>query len=144
MTLSESLLAADTRPAVVADLVGVIDAEVKGKKGLGGVAIKGGYAAIRKVSPTIATTATDRMLPDFAAALQPFWADFGGAGDFGSYLSGRGDEVADALLQVTDRRAAATDREPLKRAYNGLRGKAKDNVKAALPRLGAVVQQHAG
>lgn len=142
-SLTESLLAADSRPAVVTDLVSVIDAEVKEKKGLGGVAVKGGYAAVRKVSPTIAASATDRMLPDFAAALQPFWDDFDGAGDFGAYLAGRGDEAADALLAVTDARAAATEREPLKRAYNGLRGKAKAHVEQALPRLGKVVQQHA-
>lgn len=143
MSLSETLLAADRRPQVVADLVAVIDAEVKDKKGLTGVAIKGGYAAVRKVSPTIAADATDRMLPEVASALQPFWDDFAGAGDFGQYLAGRGDEAADALLAVTDARAEATDREPLKRAYKGLRGKAKDNVEQALPRLGRVVQQHA-
>ncbi|GAB3490474.1 DUF6918 family protein [Flexivirga sp.] len=143
MSLSETLLAADRRPQVVADLVAVIDAEVKDKKGLTGVAIKGGYAAVRKVSPTIAADATDRMLPEVASALQPFWDDFAGAGDFGQYLAGRGDEAADALLAVTDARAEATEREPLKRAYKGLRGKAKDNVEQALPRLGRVVQQHA-
>lgn len=143
MSLSETLLAADRRPQVVADLVAVIDAEVKDKKGLTGVAIKGGYAAVRKVSPTIAADATDRMLPEVASALQPFWDDFAGAGDFGQYLAGRGDEAADALLAVTDARAKATEREPLKRAYKGLRGKAKDNVEQALPRLGRVVQQHA-
>ena len=143
MSLSETLLAQDRRPQVVADLVSVIDAEVKDKKGLGGVAVKGGYAAVRKVSPSIAASSTDRMLPEFAVALQPFWDDFDGNGDFGAYLAGRGDEASDALLAVTDARAAATEREPLKRAYNGLRGKAKAHVEQALPRLGQVVQQHA-
>lgn len=144
-SLSETLLAADRRPSVVADLVSVIDAEVKDKKGIGGITVKGAYAAVRKVSPTIAAGATDRMLPDFATALQPFWDDFGAdrAEDFGTYLAGRGDEAADALLAVTDARAAATQREPLRRAYNGLRGKAKGHVEHALPRLGKVVQQHA-
>lgn len=142
-TLPEALLNPDRRPQVVADLVSVIDAEVKDKKGIGGIAVKGGYAAVRKISPTIAASATDRMLPDFASALQPFWADFSGTGDFGDYLAGRSGEVSDALLAVTDARAAATDREPLKRAYNGLRGKAKSHVEQALPRLGRVVQRHA-
>ncbi|WP_145225122.1 DUF6918 family protein [Rudaeicoccus suwonensis] len=144
MTLSETVLDPARRPHLVADLVGVVDAEVKDKKGLGGMAIKGAYAAVRKVSPTIAETATDRMLPDFAVALDPFWVDFGGAGDFGAYLAGRGDEVADALLAVTDRRAAATDRAPLQKAYGSVRGKAHENVKAALPRLGATFQRYAG
>lgn len=144
-SLSQALLAPDRRPAVVTDLVAVIDSEVKTKKGIGGVAVKGGYAAVRKVSPTIASDATNRMLPEVAQALQPFWDDFSAAdaGDFGAYLAGRGDEAADALLAVTDARAAATSREPLRRAYNGLRGKAKGHVEQALPRLGKVVQQHA-
>jgi len=144
-SLSEALLAADRRPRVVTDLVSVIDAEVKDKKGIGGVAVKGAYAAVRKVNPTIAADATNRMLPQVAQALQPFWDDFGAAGaaDFGAYLAGRGSEAADALLAVTDARAAATEREPLRRAYNGLRGKAKGHVEQALPRLGKVVQQHA-
>ena len=143
MTLSETLLAADRRPQVVADLAAVIDAEVKDKKGLSGGAIKAGYAAVRRFNPSIASDATNRMLPDVATALQPFWDDFAGAGDFGAYLAGRGDEAADALLAVTDKRAAATDREPLRRAYKGLRGKAKDNVKQALPRVGRAIQQNA-
>lgn len=143
MTLSETLLAADRRPRVVADLAAVIDAEVKGKKGLSGGAIKAGYAAVRKFNPTIATDATNRMLPEVATALQPFWDDFAGTGDFGAYLAGRGDEAADALLAVTDKRAAATDREPLRRAYKGLRGKAKDNVKQALPGVGRAIQRNA-
>lgn len=143
-SLSEALLAADRRPSVVADLVTVIEAEVKDKKGVGGVAVKGGYAAVRKFNPTVAADATNRMLPQVAEALQPFWDDFSdGAGDFGAYLAGRSDQVADALLAVTDARAAATEREPLRRAYNGLRGKAKGHVEQALPRLGKVVQQHA-
>ncbi|WP_037363985.1 DUF6918 family protein [Nakamurella lactea] len=144
MTLTEALLAEQRRPAVVADLVAVIDAEVKGKKGVSGAAIKAGYATVKKVSPNITTSATNRMLPDFATVLEPFWTDFGGAGDFGSYLAGRGDEAADALLTVTDNRVGKSGRKTVQKAYNGLRGRAKENVKAALPRIGAVLQQHAG
>ncbi|AKU15844.1 DUF6918 family protein [Luteipulveratus mongoliensis] len=143
MTLAATLLEEQRRPAVVADLASTIDAEVSDKKGLSGAAVKAAYATAKKVRSDIAASATDRMLPDFATALEPFWADFGGAGDFGSYLSGRGDEAADALLSVTDKRAEATSREALRKGYKSLRGKAHDNVKAALPRIGAVVQKHA-
>lgn len=143
MTLSAALLDEQRRPAVVADLAAVIDAEVKDKKGLSGAAIKAAYAAAKKVSPSIASSATDRMLPEFATALEPFWNDFGGNGDFGQFLAERGDQSSDALLSVTDQRAQATSREPLKKAYGSLRGKAKENVTAALPRIGAVVQKHA-
>lgn len=144
MPLSESLLKTDRRPQVVHDLAKVIDAEVKSKKGMAGMAVKAGYVAVRKVSPTVTTSATDRMLPDFATALDPFWDHFVASGeqDFGSFLAARSGEVSDALLKVTDERAARTEREPLKRAYGGLRGKAKDHVIAALPSIGSTLQQH--
>ncbi|MDE9364212.1 hypothetical protein PZ938_01200 [Luteipulveratus sp. YIM 133132] len=143
MTLAASLLDEQRRPAVVADLAATIDTEVSEKKGLSGTAIKAAYGTAKKVRSDIAASATDRMLPEIATALEPFWVDFGGVGDFGGYLAGRGDEAADALLAVTDRRAEATDRDVLRKAYGSLRGKAHDNVKAALPRVGAVVQKHA-
>ncbi|NNG34450.1 DUF6918 family protein [Nakamurella aerolata] len=146
MSLSATLLSDDRRSAVVADLGAVVEAEVKDKKGISGAAIKTGFAAARKVSPGLTDRALNRMLPDFAAALDPFWADFtsAGGGDFGSYLSGRKAEVSAALLAVTDKRVEGSSREAIKKAYRGMRGKAEDNVQAALPRLGAALQRHAG
>jgi hypothetical protein len=145
VTLSEQVLAKGVRRAVIADLVQVVDEEVADKKGISGTAVKAGYAAVRKVMPDLTERAVRKLLPDFAAALNPFWNGFqtSGGGDFGSYLSGRGAEVSDALLSVTDRRVKATSRQPIKKAYQALRGKADDHVQAALPRLGAALQKHA-
>lgn len=143
MSLPEILLAPERRPAVVADLAAVVDQEVAGKSGLGGMAVKQGYAAVRKVKPDIARVASQRLLPDFATALDPFWADFGGQGDFGAYLAGRGDEASEALLAVTDARIQDVRREAIRKVYSALRGKAGEHVKAALPRLGRVIQKHA-
>ncbi|MDF0530466.1 hypothetical protein P0W64_13110 [Tsukamurella sp. 8F] len=144
--LTTSLLDEARRPAVVADFASVVDAEVKDKGGLSGATIKTAYAAVKKVSPSVIESALGKLLPDFAASLDPFWSDFTaqGGGDFGDYLSGRGDEVGDALLAVTDRKAESTTQPALRKAYQSLRGKAKDNVVAALPRVGAAVQKHAG
>ncbi len=142
MSLSESVLADDRREAVIADLSGVVEAEVRDKKGISGTAVKAGYAAANKVVPGLTDRALQRMLPDFAAALDPFWADFSG-GDFGAYLASRQGEVSAALLSVTDRRVEGSSREAIKKAYRGMRGKAEDHVQAALPRLGAALQKHA-
>lgn len=140
--LSDSLLAEETRPRVVTALIGVVDEEVRSKKGLSGGVIKAAYAAAKKVQPGIIQRALDSMLPDFARALDPFWSDFtaAGGGDFGRFLADRGDQPADALLTVTDARAERTRREPLKKAYGSVRGKARDHVRAALPRLGSTLQ----
>jgi hypothetical protein len=141
--LTETLLAETNRPTVVSDLVDVVNQEVHEKKGVSGMTVKAAVGTVRKVSPNVIGSAIDKMLPDFAMALEPFWADFGGSGDFGTYLSGRGEEAANALVSVTDQKAENTSRAPLRKAYSALRPRAIDNVTTALPRLGAVIQKHA-
>ncbi|WP_183092582.1 DUF6918 family protein [Nocardioides stalactiti] len=145
MTLSQQLLAKKTRPAVVADLVAVVKDEVKAKKGFSGTAIKAGYGAATKIVPDLVERVVRRLLPEFAAALDPFWIDFAaaGGGDFGAALDARGPEVATALLGVTDAKVEGSGREPIKKAYRALRGKADTHVQAALPRLGKALQKHA-
>ena len=77
--------------------------------------------------------------------LEPFWADFstsGGSG-FGDYLAKRGEEVSQALLSVTDARAAASDRPTIIKAYGAVRDNAGKHVEAALPRVGELVMKYA-
>lgn len=145
MTLSSQLLAKKNRPAVVTELVGVVREEVAAKKGVSGAALKAGYKTARKMMPDLERKAVRRLLPDAAAALDPFWDAFvaeGGA-DFGAYLAGHETEVSAALLAITDARAEATSKDALKKVYRALRGKADVHVQAALPRLGAALQKHA-
>lgn len=137
--LSDLLLDAERRPAVVAALSEVVEAEVKEKKGLSGTAVKAAYATARKASPTIVPRAIDKLLPDYAAALEPYWAEFAGSGDFGTFLAARSGEVSAALLAVTDKRVEGSSREMVKKAYRSIRGKAQDHVAAALPRLGSTI-----
>ena len=130
------------RAKTVDDLVGVIDAEVKDQSGLSGAAVKAAYAAAQKFKPNVVTNATDAMLDDFVAALAPLWASKPADQGFGAYLAANGDQAAEALLAVTD--AQAADAKPaLAKAYNSLRGKAKDYVVAALPRVGDAIEQNA-
>jgi hypothetical protein len=145
MTLSKQLLAKKNRPAVVTDLVDVVRQEVAAKKGISGAALKAGYGTATKMMPDLVRKAVRRLLPDAAAALDPFWDRFVGEGgtDFGQYLAAHGAEVSTALLAVTDARAEATSKDALKKVYRALRGKADVHVQAALPRLGATLQKHA-
>jgi len=85
------------------------------------------------------------LLPGMVDQLQPFWADFnvsGGAG-FGDYLAKRPTEVAEALLSVTDAKGRTSGRPTVVRAYNAVRGGAGKNIEAALPNLGAMIQNYA-
>ncbi len=144
--LSETLLDSTRKPAFVADAHSVLDAEVADKKGASGLAVKGGYAAVKKVSPTIVDDALDSLLPQFLDKLQPFWQDYqagGGTGTFADALVARSDEAAEALLSVTDARIARSSRPALQKVYNSMRGSAKKHVVEALPRVGDLVAKHA-
>jgi hypothetical protein len=139
-SLQETLLTPDRRPQTVDALVDVVEAEVASKSGLSGAAIKTAYKAARKIDDRIVRRAIAGMLPDFLDRLEPFWA---GRGEqpFASALAADGDGAAEALLSVTDARAANPKHAAVAKAYGLLRGKAKDHVTAALPRLGAALEQ---
>ena len=138
--VSDALLEPTRRPVAVATLSDVIDAEVADKSGLGGTAVKAGYAAAKRLGGGFVQHATDRLLPQFATALDPFWASKGDQ-PFGAHLAAQQDAVADALLAVTDAKAANTSHAAAAKVYGSLRGKAKEHVVAALPLLGAAVER---
>jgi hypothetical protein len=148
-TLQETLLAPHTQPKVVADCLTLIQDELAEKSGVSGSAVKLAYKAIVKVKPDHIHHMVEVLVPQMAEQLQPYWADFkagGGAADgtpFGDYLVKRGDEVSQALLAVTDRRAEESGRPVVVRTYSSVRGGAAKNVEAALPRVGALVQKYA-
>ena len=144
-TLKARLLDSDRRGAVVADLDGLVDTEVKDRSGLSGTLVKGGYAAVRKVRPGIIPGTIDNLLDEFVDALEPYWTAYWGqpTPDFGAFLTVRKEEVSDALLGVTDRRAQRSSRPAITSVYSKMRPKAQENVIEALPRLGRVVESHA-
>ena len=145
-TLKASLLDSDRRDQVVTDLVDFVDREVAAKSGLSGGLIKTGYAAVKKVKPGIIRHAVDSMLDEFTDALEPYWAAYRVqpvAGGFGADLAARPQEVSQALLAVTDRRAERSSRGSVTSVYGRLRPKGQDNVIEALPRLGDLVERHA-
>lgn len=127
------------RPQTVAALVDVVDAEVNSKSGLSGTALKGAYKAAQKIDSTIVSRAIDKMLPDFIYRLDRYW-DAKGDQPFGQYLASQGEDVANTLLEVTDQRAANPNNAAVAKVYNMVRGKAKENVVAALPRLGTALE----
>ncbi|MEL4504305.1 hypothetical protein AAEX63_03270 [Luteococcus sp. H138] len=138
MSFTESLLSPTNRPQVVDAIATVVDQEVAGKGGLGGMALKTAYASAKRMKEGIVVKGTNAMLPDIAKALQPYW-DARGDQDFGAYLSSRSGEVADDLLAVADAKAASPDNAAVAKLYKPIRGKAKGYVEEALPRLAAAL-----
>jgi len=145
-TLRESLLVPDVEPALGTDCYQLIGQELNDKSGVSGTALKLAYKTVNAFMPGHIEYMVRDLLPDMVDQLEPFWADFtaSGGAEFGDYLAKRGDEVAEALLAVTDARCAASGRPTIIKAYKSVRGSAGKHITAALPRVGALVQKYAG
>jgi hypothetical protein len=144
-TLQEILLAPEIRPQVIADCYQLIKREVAEKSGISGTAVKLAYKTVNTFMPGHVRHVVESLLPQIADKLEPFWADFGtsGGSQFGDYLAKRGDEVSQALLSVTDARAAASGRPTVIKAYRSVRGSAARHIEAALPQVGDLVLKYA-
>ena len=144
-TLHEILLAPEVQPRVVADCNALIEHEVSEKSGVSGAALKLAYKTATTFAPGHVRHILETLLPKMADNLQPFWADFNASGgaDFGDYLTKRGDEVAEAMLAVTDARAAASGRPVIVKAYRSVRGGAAKHIQAALPEVCNLVLKYA-
>lgn len=145
-TLQEILLAPDTQPQVTTDCYTLLEQELSDKSGVSGTAVKLAYKTVNTFMPGHVRFMVGALIPDMVVKLDPFWAEFrtSGGSEFGDYLAKRGDEVAEALLTVTDARAAASGRPAVIKAYRSVRGSAVKHVQAALPRVGDLVMKHAG
>jgi hypothetical protein len=142
-TLKEILTRPGTRPQVIADCERLIEEEVS-SKGLGGLILKPAYALVKAVKPGFIPEVIDHMLDDFADRLDPtYQAAVAKNEPVSAYFSSRTNEVAEALLAITDARAARAKNQMIKGAYDKLRGSAKKHVEAAVPRIGRLVAKHA-
>ncbi len=144
-TLAQALLAPQTQPMVIADCQALIEQQVAEMSGLSGTAVKLAYKTVNTFAPGHVRHRVESLLPEMTGVLEPHWAGFhaSGGAEFGDYLAKRGDEVAQALLSVTDARAAASSRPTISKAYGKVRPSAAKHVTSALPHVGALVQKHA-
>jgi hypothetical protein len=144
-TLQDILLAPDTQPKVSADCYTLIEQEVSEMSGVSGTAVKLAYKTVTTLMPGHIRHMVEVLLPELVGKLEPYWADFNtsGGSEFGDYLAKRGGEVSQALLSVTDARAAASGRPMVIKAYGTVRGGAARHVEAALPNVGALVLKYA-
>jgi len=144
-TLVEVLTSPEKKAAVVDDCCALIDLEVADKGGLSGVAIKAGYAAVKGINPGFIKQAVTDLVPEFAKALDPVFADARSKNEpLGAYFVKHASPAADALLAITDGKAQRSKHALVKGTYERLRGTAKKNVEAAMPRLGKLIEKFAG
>ena len=144
-TLVEVLTSDTQRAKVVDDCLELLELEVQDKSGISGLAIKAGFAAVKGIKPGFLRQVVHDLLPEFARAVEPIYQEAKAQGrPVAGHLSSDAGRVADALLAITDARAQRTTSGVVKGTYERLRGTAKKNVEAAIPRLGRLIEKHAG
>lgn len=141
-SLVEVLTDEGKKDQVVDACCDLIDEEVKDKGGLSGLAIKAGFSAIKGVKPGFVRKAVTDLIPEFATALEPMYQEaIAGNKPLGPFLQQHSGRVADAMLTITDGKAARSTSSVVKGTYDKLRGSAKKNVEAAVPRLAKLVER---
>lgn len=139
--LVDMILKDGVRERVITDLEKLIDAEVADRRGVTGLAIKGGYKFVKKVKRDFVRDALSSMFPEFVMALDPFYAEHGATKGFDGFMVRNKTRVADGLLGVTDTRRDGSSNMAIKKAYDKLRPMAKSNVEQAIPRLSKLMQK---
>jgi hypothetical protein len=144
MGLRDALLAPEKKVAVISDSCTLIDEEVASKGGLSGLAVKAAYSAVKGIKPGFVTQVVDKLLPEFADALDPIWNEGVEKGDPAAHLTSSRSRAADALLSVTDAKSKNAKSSIVRGSYDKLRGSAKKHVEEAVPRLAKLIEKHVG
>jgi hypothetical protein len=141
-TLRDIVSDGEKRQQVIAEAIQVVDAEVADKSGLSGMAIKTAYAMVKGLAPGMMNKLMNGLVDDFMGALEPFYDEAKQKGaDVKAHIAGKQGDVANALLSVTDGRAAKAGNGTLKKGYEKLRPTAQKHVEQAVPRLAGLVQK---
>lgn len=133
----------DTRlDALTTRCLALIEQQVDRRGLVRRLALKTALKAVETIKPGALRQAVERLLPHFAAALDPLYRQFLDANlpEFSPFLIRHSDGATAALLAVADARVAGS-RDSLRRAYARLRPDAEAEVRAALPALGALIDQ---
>jgi hypothetical protein len=143
MNLNDVLNDEVKRASIIEDVCRLVDDEVGKQRGISGIAVKAGYKLVQGVKPGFVRKVVEALLPDFAAALEPIREQAVAEGQpVGSYFSAHTNDVAEALLTVTDGRAQNSEHGSVKGAYRKLRGSARKHVENAVPGLGKIIEKY--
>jgi hypothetical protein len=142
LSLTEVISRPERLRAVVQDATVMLDEEVASKGGLSGMGIKAAYGVVKALKPGIIPEVFASLLPEFSANLDPLLARRAEGSSAAVHFEKHSNEVVQALLAVTDKRAQKTTHKTLVSAYEKLRPTAEKHISAAVPRLGRLVEKH--
>jgi hypothetical protein len=144
-TIKDRLLAPEVRPQLVHDCCGLIDASVKATKGFSGMAVKGAYSTVKAIKPSFVEGVVDALLDEWMEKLELFEREHttkGASGKLSAYIVHERTRVAEALVEVTDRRADTTKHKTAAKFYQRLRPSALQHVTEAIPDLAALLDKY--
>jgi fructosamine-3-kinase len=143
MNLNDVLNDEVKRASIIEEVCRLVDDEVDKQRGIGGIAVKAAYKLVQGVKPGFVRNVVRSLLPEFAAALEPIRERAVTQGKTVSgYFDAHTQEIADALLSVTDARAQSSEHGSVKGAYSKLRSSARKNVEGAVPGLGRIIEKY--
>lgn len=142
MGLSDILLNEKNRDTFVDDCVKLIDEKVASASGLGGLALKAAYSTVKGIRADYCAQVVDQLLPEISIALDPMWTEAVNNGNPVEYMAERKSEVADELLQISDKKVEKSTRAIVKGAYGKLRPSAKNYVENGVPDLAKIINKH--
>lgn len=143
-TLKAQFDGGEKRARIIDDAVDVIEAEIKDKGGLGGLAIKGAFALVKGTSPGFVRSVVDKLFDEFLGAFEAPYAQAIAEGRSpGALIASQKSQVASDLLRATDARIRKADNNALQKAYEKLRPSAQKHVEEAAPRLAGLLDRHA-
>jgi hypothetical protein len=139
--LSSLLLAQAQFDPLADDCVRLIEDQVRQRRGIKGVAMRTGLGVLKASKPDILNRAVRHLLPEFASALEPLYAEFrkAGASDFSAFLNSRRAEATQALLHIVDHRIERSQNGLIRSTYARLRGDAERDVDATIGGLANII-----
>lgn len=145
MSIKDRMLDPQVRPHLVKDCCGLIDQGVKSIKGFSGLAVSGAYSTVKAIKRGFVEGVVEALLPEWMEKLELFEQEHQGKGRtdaLSSYLVEQQDRVAEALVEVTDKRAETTKHKTAAKFYNRLRPSALQHVKDNIPALAGLVDKY--
>lgn len=130
------------RTQIAQDCAMLMDQQVAAKKGVGGLAIKTAYAALKGIGAGYIPRTIENLLPKALVALEPMWEEGIVQGNPVTYLSQNQEQTAEALLGITDEKIRNAQNKLVIGIYNKLRQSVKGDVEAAIPGLAQIIDQY--
>lgn len=138
--LGRQLLVDPVYEQFLGDTAHVLEAELAQQ----GMAIRTGFNVVRRAKPDLVNRALRALLPEFVAALEPFYAQAQAtpSTSFRDHMVREQHAIADALLRISDRRVETVSNRAVRGGYARLRRHARDGMISAMPRMADVVADY--